>query len=257
MELVAGALAVVFTPGVGMTGVSLRHREAQYLALPGGLDALRAGRTAGLPLLAPWANRLSERRYRVGRTMVDLEGLSLGVDDNGLPIHGTLVGRPGWSVERLTTRRDTAMVQASIDVDTPAFPFPHRIQVTALAREPELRIDTTIVPTGRRPVPIAFGWHPYLRVPGARRSEWRLRLPARRHLVLDDRGIPTGDSRRERADTAPIARRMFDDGYVLGRDRRSRSPPQRGAGWSSGAAPGTAVRRCGSRRAGSSARWSR
>jgi aldose 1-epimerase len=219
VELAAGALSVVFTPGVGMTGVSLRHRGAEYLALPGGLDALRAGGTGGLPLLAPWANRLSQWRYRVGRTVVDLQGLPLGVDDNGLPIHGTLVGRPGWTVERLTTRRDTAVVQASIDVETPAFPFPHRIQVTATAREPELRIDTTIVPTGRRAVPIALGWHPYLRLPGRPRSRWDLRLPARRHLALDDRGIPTGSSTREAAERAPIGRRIFDDGYHLGRDR--------------------------------------
>jgi aldose 1-epimerase len=91
--------------------------------------------------------------------------------------------------------------------------------VTAVARDSALRIVTTLVPTGRRSVPVAFGWHPYLRVPGQRRSEWTLRLPSRRHLVLDDLGIPTGESHREPAESSPIARRVFDDGYALGRDR--------------------------------------
>ncbi len=31
-------------------------------------------------------------------------------------------------------------------------------------------------------MPVAFGWHPYLRLPGVRRSALRVELPARRHL---------------------------------------------------------------------------
>jgi aldose 1-epimerase len=222
IELTAGPLTAVFVPGLGMNGVSLRHRGGEHLALPGGLDALRGGHTTGLPLLAPWANRLSRWTYRAARVTVDLDGLSLGTDDNGLPIHGLLVGKPGWAIDQLTTRGDTARVRASIGVDSPAFPFPHRIEVAAVANESQLRVDTTIVPTGRRSVPIAFGWHPYLRLPGAPRGRWRLHLPSRRHLVLDDRGIPTGESARERAEGDPISDRTFDDAYQLGRVHRLR-----------------------------------
>ena len=220
VALESGALRAVFTPGIGMTGVSLRHRGGEHLALPGGLDALRSGRTGGLPLLAPWANRLRGPSYRAAGVTVPLEGLHLAVDDHGLPIHGFLVGAPGWSVDRLSTRGDTARLRASIAVDAPAFPFPHRIEVTAIVRDPVLRIDTTIVPTGRRSVPIAFGWHPYLRLPHGARRTWRLHLPRRRHLALDDEGIPTGDARSEPAESAVIGSRTFDDGYEVGRDRR-------------------------------------
>lgn len=220
VELAAGGLTAVFTPGVGMTGVSLRHRGGEYLALPAGLDGLRSGHTGGLPLLAPWANRLARRRYRAAGVTVPLEGLDLPVDGNGLPIHGLLVGAPGWSVERLTTRGDTARLRASIGVDAPAFPFPHRVEVTAVVRAPVLLVDTRIVPTGRRSVPVSFGWHPYLRLPGGPRRQWRLRLPARRHLALDERGIPTGDVRPEPAESEVVGRRTFDDAYALGRDRR-------------------------------------
>ena len=218
--LTAGPLSATFTPGLGMTGVSLRHRGGEHLALPGGLDALRGGHTTGLPLLAPWANRLAGRTYRAAGVTVDLGGLPLHVDDNGLPIHGFLVGRPDWSVGRLWTQGDTARVRASTVVDAPAFPFPHRIEVTAVVSESRLRVDTTIVPTGRRAVPVAFGWHPYLRLPGAPRRRFRLRLPSRRHLVLDESGIPTGASTSEPAEADLIGRRTFDDGYRLGRGRR-------------------------------------
>ena len=66
--------------------------------------ALRAGATLGLPLLAPWANRLAARRYRAAGVDVDLDGLPLGTDGNGLPIHGLLVGRPGWRLGRRSAR---------------------------------------------------------------------------------------------------------------------------------------------------------
>ena len=220
IELRSGELAATFLPGVGMTGVSLRYRGREYLALPGGIEALRGGHTAGLPLLAPWANRLGARRYRAGGVAVDLTGLPLHTDGNGLPIHGLLVGQPGWHVDAQRTRGSTARLTTSLAVDAPAFPFPHRIVVAVSAGEDRLVVDTTIVPTGQRRVPIAFGWHPYLRVPGTPRSRWQMRLPARGHLALDDRGLPAGAVHAERAEREPLRRRTFDDAYALGRDRR-------------------------------------
>jgi aldose 1-epimerase len=216
----AGDLAATFLPDLGMTGVSLRYRGREHLALPGGLPALRAGKTLGLPLLAPWANRLGSRRYRAGGVEVDLAGLRLGTDDNGLPIHGLLVGQPGWRVGRHSARLGSARFRASIDVDAPAFPFPHRIELSVAARDGRLALETTVIPTGRRRVPVAFGWHPYLRLPGTPRGRWRLRLPARTHLALDPLGLPTGAEQAEAKEVEPIGRRTFDDLYRVGTDRR-------------------------------------
>jgi galactose mutarotase-like enzyme len=220
LELRSGALRATFVPGVGMTGVSLRLHGREHLALPGGVDALRAGHTAGLPLLAPWANRLASRRYRAAGVDVDLRRLRLHTDEHGLPIHGLLVGWPEWEVTGTSARRDVARLTATTIVDARAFPFPHLLEVVVEVHDDRLVIDTTLVATGDRKVPVAFGWHPYLRVPGTPRSRWTLRLPARDHLALDDRGIPTGATTREPAEEQPIGRRTFDDLYHLGRDRR-------------------------------------
>jgi galactose mutarotase-like enzyme len=215
--LAAGEITATFVPRLGMTGVSLRYRGHEFLALPGGLPGLRDGKTMGLPLLAPWANRLATRRFRVGRVDVDLAGLPLKTDPYGLPIHGLLVGAPGWQVGRSSVRRATARIQATRDLDAPAWPFPHRIELAVVLGDGRLTVDTTIVPTGRRQVPVAFGWHPYLRLPGAPRRAWRLRLPERAHLALDARGIPTGGVQDEAAESKAIGRRRFDDLYRLGR----------------------------------------
>ena len=243
-----------------MTGVSLRCRGAEHLALPGGLDALRAGRTTGLPLLAPWANRLSQRRYRAAGVDVDLRRRRLGVDDNGLPIHGLLVGRAAGRSSRLTTRGGTARVRASIDVDAPAFPFPHRIEVAATVarhaapRRHDDRADRPAVRCRWRSAGI-----PYLRVPGApTKPSGGCDFPARVHRMLDNRGIPNGDERPERAevdrDRYPHLRRSATDWAATD---GSRSMPMTGIRSSCTATRTIPSRRCGFPRAASSPRSNR
>src|SRR3954471_18595585 len=84
-----GQLSARFEPGAGMLGCSLRHR---------GEELLDAG---GIPILHPWANRLEAWRYEAGGRRVALDHYSplIATDDNGLPIHGTLMGSRLWEVE--------------------------------------------------------------------------------------------------------------------------------------------------------------
>jgi aldose 1-epimerase len=218
--LAAGELEAIFLPGLGLLGTSLRHRGEELLALPGGVEGYRDRHVTGLPLLAPWANRLPGWRYRAAGVEVSLEGLDLATDPAGLPIHGTLTAHRGWRLERLAAEADRAVLAAGFDYGAwpellAAFPFPHRLTVTATLRGTSLAVTTTLAATGRRPVPVAFGWHPYLRLPGAPRAAWRLLLPRRTHLALDDRGLPTGKSADEPAEADPVGERTYDDLYAL------------------------------------------
>jgi aldose 1-epimerase len=227
VTLAAGQLEASFLPGLGLLGTSLRHRGEELLALPGGVEGYRDGHVTGLPLLAPWANRLPGWRYRAAGVEVDLDGLDLHTDPGGLPIHGTLTAHRGWRLERLAADADRAVLEAGLDYgDWPellaAFPFPHRLTVTFALQGASLAVTTTLTATGDRPVPVAFGWHPYLRLPGAPRAAWRLLLPFRTHLELDDRGLPTGKAADEPAEAAPVGERTFDDLYVLDADPAER-----------------------------------
>jgi aldose 1-epimerase len=227
VTLAAGQLEASLLPGLGLLGTSLRHRGEELLALPGGVEGYRDGHVTGLPLLAPWANRLPGWRYRAAGVEVDLDGLDLHTDPGGLPIHGTLTAHRGWRLERLAAEADRAVLEADLDYgDWPqllaAFPFPHRLTVTFALQGASLAVTTTLTATGDRPVPVAFGWHPYLRLPGAPRAAWRLLLPFRTHLELDDRGLPTGKAADEPAEAAPVGERTFDDLYVLDADPAER-----------------------------------
>ncbi|MDZ4826430.1 MAG: aldose 1-epimerase [Actinomycetota bacterium] len=221
--LEAGDLAATFLPDAAMLGVSLRHQGVELLALPHSAAQWKQGSTTGMPLLHPWANRLGGRSYRVGDRQVRLAGVALPVDGNNLSIHGT-VRNTAFSIDTLTARANAAVLSARLDSSTDAlltraFPFPHELTVTAQLTARTLRVTTELRPTGPAAVPIAFGFHPYFRLPAARRAV-SLRLPKRTELLLDSRNLPTGEEHECAAENKPLARRVFDTHYRLGADRR-------------------------------------
>ena len=220
----AGESQAVVLPSLGMLIASFTHSGRELIALPGGLGAYRAGHTTGVPLLYPWANRLSRHRYKVGDVDVDLRALDLHTDDNGLPIHGTMLARPEWEVTRLGAGPRSARLAARFDFGAhedllASFPFPHELAVDVTLAASGLRVTTTVRPSGPVRVPVAFGWHPYLQLPGTERDEWELGLPERANAHLDGRGIPTGRARPAVAERAPLAGRDLDDLFALGAER--------------------------------------
>ena len=218
VTLTAGALEAIFVPDAGMAGVSLRHEGEELLDRRGGLrEYRRSGAVMGIPLLHPWANRLSGDDYELHGRQVHLNGTTPR-DENGLPIHGLVGGRPGWVVDSADAVAGGAHLQASLDFAADphlhtAFPFSHSVTMAVLLTAQGLTISTTVTPTGGAPVPISFGFHPYLRLPGVDRARWEVRLPPRRHLELDARGIPTGRGRYRPAARLLLGDRAFDDAF--------------------------------------------
>ncbi len=215
-RLAAGDLEAAFVPSAGMVGVSLKHRWEELLAQRAGLEAyVERGKTFGIPLLHPWANRLGGDRYEAAGRAVELPAEAPGLrrEEHGLPIHGLLAASPDWRVgdadaTRLTAQLDFTQRQELL----PLFPFPHTIGVTATLLPDRLTLETIVTATGGAPVPVAFGWHPYLVIPGVPRDDWVLGLPARRHLLVEG-GIPTGETAARPPFEEALAGHAFDDGY--------------------------------------------
>src|SRR3954447_27084101 len=222
VTLSAGELDAAFAPGAGMAGVSLRHAGAELLDRRAGPKTyVERGAVMGIPILHPWANRLAGFDYAVdGRTVLLPDGPPLvRCEEHGLAIHGLLSGSRHWRVPSASRDSRRARLSAVLDFGAhpellAAFPFAHTLRLDAALDHAGLTIATTLTATGHIAVPVAFGFHPYLRLPGADRSTWRLDLPARRHLFADARSIPTGQYEDEHPTRLTLGSRSLDDGFT-------------------------------------------
>ena len=215
-------LAATYVPSAGMVCCSLRLGDAELLGQRHGLPAYaRSGSPMGVPLLHPWANRLARRGYRTAGVDVAFppDAPLVHDDPNGLPIHGLLGGFPHWQVLEAEADATGARLVAGVDLAArpevmALFPFPHVLRIQAVLRGSTLRVDTSVRATGDVPVPIAFGYHPYFRLPDVPRSDWEVEIPVRRRAILDERFLPTGKSEPVRIEAGPLGERTFDDLFV-------------------------------------------
>jgi aldose 1-epimerase len=212
-------LVASYAPGAGMVCCSLRHRGVELLGQRKGLRAYASGgSTMGIPILHPWANRLARWGYAVGDVRVDLPSGSPLVHDDGrgLPIHGLVAGCPHWRVRKCDAASDGARLVAELDAAArpellALFPFPHVLRMEVVLRDSTLEITTVLRATGDRAVPVAFGYHPYFRLPELPRPQWEVEVPVRRRMLLDERFLPTGRSEPVRIEPSPLGERIFDD----------------------------------------------
>lgn len=205
-----------FVPDAGMIGISLTASGVELLGQRRGLDAYVAdGKTMGIPILYPWANRLGANTYTAEDTTVTLTAGEHGVrtDPNGLPIHGLLAAYPNWRVTHESANELTAEVDFTDQDLLASFPFPHRLALTVTLFERTLRLRTSVTPCADKAVPLCFGFHPYLRLPDLPRDQWIIDTPPMRHLKLDGQGLPTGEAAHQPASTEPMGDKAFDDGY--------------------------------------------
>ena len=215
----AAGIQVLLVPSAGMVCASLTQDDRELLHTGDGLSTwIRTGSTFGIPLLHPWANRLERLSYSAAGVSVLMNpGRSpVKLDENGLPIHGLLHATDAWRVSSSSADVGSALVAARLDAaDVPglldAFPFPHALELVIALRHDLLTFELTLIAGPERPVPAAFGWHPYLRIPGVPRERWEVTLPVVRQALLDGRGLPTGQTRPPAFRAGPLAEHAFDD----------------------------------------------
>jgi len=208
-------------PSAGMLCCSLRHRGEELLAQNAGVSAYaERGKTMGIPLLYPWANRLGGFEYGVaGATVrVSRDQQLVRLDPHGLPIHGVVGGRMAWEAQRAQDDDASALVaRLSWSAEQPqlfeVFPFRHDLRYRARLRDGRLEIELEVHACGADAVPLAFGFHPYLSPPGEPRERWRVELPAMRPLTLDERQIPVGAGTAQPERRLRLDASVFDDGF--------------------------------------------
>ena len=216
--LAAGDFVAVFRPEQGMICTSLKHRGEEILRLVDDMDeAVASGRSVGIPLLYPWANRLSGTSYTFDGRRVDLDKRSpwLLKDWNDILVHGVPWPRLAWVVQEATDRRLRARLSWNRPELLAVFPFEHEVEMTATLDGLGLTIETAVIASGGVRVPVSFGFHPQLGLPGLRREQWRLTLPAMQGIVLDDLLLPVGERTDLPAYDDRLADLRFDHGFAL------------------------------------------
>jgi galactose mutarotase-like enzyme len=215
-------LEAVFAPQIGMVGCSLTHDGDELLGHRGGLARYEAtGSTMGIPLLHPWANRLGGLSYAAAGPTVKLdpESPQIRTDPNGLPIHGLVNASPYWELLGAAADGQAARLSAMLDFGAhpellEPFPFPHQIRLDASLRENALTVRASVTAGPASAVPLSFGFHPYLVLPGVPRADWQVEIPLTERFVLDERMIPTGEIETVEPYSGPLGERTFDDGYA-------------------------------------------
>ena len=151
------------------------------------------------------------------RTRVELDRGSplLHGDEHCLPIHGALAAASSWRL----VERDGSSLTAELDFGAhpellAVFPYPHVLELAIRLSGAALTVETTVT-AGDSPVPLSFGFHPYLAPPGAAREDWWVELPARTALELDARGLPTGASAELTAEAFALGARTYDDLFAV------------------------------------------
>jgi len=217
-----GELEATFVPGAGMLCCSLCRRGTELLDRRHGVRAYATrGKTMGIPLLYPWANRLADFTYpgSCGEVVLRPEDPLLTRDPNGLPIHGALPGRLPWELLDAdgegAAEADDAEADAADDVNAEdalrarlswdredllaIFPWRHEVEMHARIAGATLTIETTVHasvddPAGEVALPVSFGFHPYVAPGEGERGDWVVQLPVSERLVLNGQMIPTGAS---------------------------------------------------------------
>ena len=195
---------------------SLRHRGEELLGAVRGPGIPDVPWTSGIPLLHPWANRLGGFGYAYDG---DDRRASRPSSPEHLPraarAAAARAAQRGRRLGGARGERRGASSPGASSTGLPEFPFDHRVEVAAELSATTLTLTTTVTATGARPVPIAFGYHPYLQLPGVPRAEWEITMPVGDRLMLDERLVPTGERAPAGDLDGPLGERTFDDGFTL------------------------------------------
>ncbi|WP_187770654.1 aldose 1-epimerase [Cognatilysobacter lacus] len=216
--MAAGELVAVFRPEQGMLCTSLKHRGEEILRRVDEMEeALATGMSIGVPLNYPWANRLRAPNYDFDGKEVELDPASpwLMKDWNGVIIHGVPWTKLDWRVEEATDRRLHSRLKWNRPELLDVFPFEHEVEMTATLDGLGLTIETAVLATAGTRVPVSFGFHPYIGLPGMHREQWQLSLPSMQGIVLDERLLPIGERTNLPAYQGPLADLDFDHGFAF------------------------------------------
>jgi aldose 1-epimerase len=210
----------MFSPTGEQFEIAFEDQRAAVVEVGGGLRTYSVGERQVLDgydlreiapsgrgqVLMPWPNRIADGRY-------EFEGseLQLPIDESAgnCAIHGLV----RWSAWEVAEREAHRVVVRHRLHPRPGYPFALELRIEYGLSQEGLKVTTSATNVGVDPCPFGAGAHPYLFTGEPRVDTAVLRLPARRVLDVDEKGVPVGAS--------PVTGTEFDfvDGRAIGRTK--------------------------------------
>ncbi len=152
----------------------------------------------GVPLLAPFANRLDETAFYANGRKYNFD-LELGNVRGPIPSTGYVNGSKAWQLVETKADQRSAWVTCRLDfykipIFMAQFPFAHTITMTYRVSEGALEVHTRLDNLSTEPMPVAIGFHPIFELPEGNRDDWTVSLDAKTHWIEIPQRLPTGET---------------------------------------------------------------
>ena len=193
-----GETTLLYAPSFDLAREILNNGEDDYMG--------NKSFAFGAAILLPYANRIRGKLSSDGKSIeTKLLGKTLRLPANGggketgaeqFAIHGLILNSHVSRVQKTSTAqqdRVTSYLDAGdfgghwlSDTD---------VWFDVILRNEAFILSATAKNVGKETLPIGIGWHPYFAVPSKNREQARLRIPARKRVVVNnyDEVLPTGE----------------------------------------------------------------
>ena len=195
-------------PEQGGALVALTLKGRDVVKYPLKTDDLQKGYPSAF--LFPFPNRIRDGKYA-------FEGKKFEVPINDIQgnnaIHG-LVAFKKFEINDFSTNELELVYNYRGNLES--YPFSYQFKVKySLLQNHELCLEFEIANTGKTTMPCGFGWHPYFGFEGSTIGDFKLKLPIRNKLELDERLLPTGEKELERFQVISLKNSILDHIYEM------------------------------------------
>lgn len=164
----------------------------------------------GQPLI-PWPNRLRDGAY-------EFEGQHHQVPLTEPAKHNAIHGFSRWMRWDIAEHEPSRAVLTLLIHPRAGYPFALHVAVEYSVTDDGVTVRTTATNIGRRALPYANGFHPYITVGTGSIDDCHLEVPAASRFVTDERGIPVAQQPVAHGEydfrsSRPIGRLQLDDAF--------------------------------------------
>jgi aldose 1-epimerase len=153
----------------------------------------------GMPLLAPFANRLDQTAFYANGKKYNFD-VELGNIRGPIPGTGFYDrSQQAWQLVEFKADARGAWVTCKLDFyKNPLYmaqwPFAHTITMTYRVSDGALEVRTRLDNLSNEPMPVAIGFHPIYELPDGNRNDWSVSLDAKTHWIEIPQRLPTGET---------------------------------------------------------------